>query len=132
MERYLAAAPMKKISVTFESKTYDGYWLADLKGGVWLHMSGRTWYHAPSSCAGGEVGASPAMDNQIVAPMPGKVLKVQIEVGEAAKAQEVAIVMEAMKMEYSLKFQREGVVESVSVKEGDMVARGEVLVTLKM
>ncbi len=57
----------------------------------------------------------------ILAQMPGKIVKVLVEVGQEVSADEGVIVMEAMKMENEIKSPIDGVVTEVSVAEGDAV-----------
>jgi acetyl/propionyl-CoA carboxylase alpha subunit len=74
---------------------------------------------------GGEV------DDEIVAPMPGTVIRVHVAVGDEVGARDPLVVVEAMKMEMPLLAPRAGTVQAVHVDEGDTVARGEVLVELE-
>jgi biotin carboxyl carrier protein len=67
---------------------------------------------------------------QIVAPMPGKVVRVQVEVGTAVEKGAGVIVVEAMKMQNEMKSPRAGVVVAVNVKPGDTVNAGDVLAVL--
>jgi acetyl/propionyl-CoA carboxylase alpha subunit len=74
---------------------------------------------------GGEV------DDEIVAPMPGTVIRVHVAAGDEVGARDPLVVVEAMKMEMPLLAPRAGTVQAVHVAEGDTVARGEVLVELE-
>jgi 3-methylcrotonyl-CoA carboxylase alpha subunit len=65
------------------------------------------------------------------APMPGKVIKVSVEPGQAVKKGDEVLVIEAMKMENALRAPADGVVKSISAKVGDMVAPGVVLVDIE-
>jgi 3-methylcrotonyl-CoA carboxylase alpha subunit/geranyl-CoA carboxylase alpha subunit len=64
------------------------------------------------------------------APMPGQVLKVVVEVGQHVKSGEALVILEAMKMEQTLRAIADGVVESILVKQGDVVAPGDRLVEI--
>jgi len=57
----------------------------------------------------------------IVSPMPGKVLKINVKEGDAVTKGQVLMVVEAMKMENNILCPQDGVVEKILVKEGDMV-----------
>ncbi|HYV06296.1 MAG TPA: acetyl-CoA carboxylase biotin carboxylase subunit, partial [Blastocatellia bacterium] len=64
------------------------------------------------------------------APMPGQVLKVLVSVGEQVSAGDPLVILEAMKMEQTLRASAAGVVEAVLVKQGDVVAPGDTLVRI--
>jgi len=67
---------------------------------------------------------------QVVAPMPGKVVKVHVEAGAEVEKGVGVVVVEAMKMQNEMKSPRAGVVVSVNVKPGDTVNAGDVLFVL--
>ena len=64
-------------------------------------------------------------------PLPGTVLSVNVTVGQAVKAGDVAIVLEAMKMENNINCGKEGVVKAVYVQKGDNVLEGADLVLVE-
>jgi biotin carboxyl carrier protein len=66
----------------------------------------------------------------ILSPMPGKVVKVLVAVGDEVKSGQGVVVVEAMKMENELKAPKDGKVKAVAVKEGQPVEAGQSLVTL--
>ncbi|MCD2178306.1 hypothetical protein LQK83_10715 [Rhizobium sp. C1] len=63
--------------------------------------------------------------------MTGVVRLVEVKPGDEVKAGDRLLVMEAMKMEHTLKAPRDGVVEAVLVAEGGQAEGGAVLVKLK-
>ncbi|MCI8854869.1 MAG: biotin/lipoyl-binding carrier protein [Lachnospiraceae bacterium] len=76
---------------------------------------------APAAAAGGiEVKAS----------VPGKVFKVETSVGQAVKAGDNIIILEAMKMEIPVVAPEDGTVASINVSVGDAIESGDVLATL--
>ena len=76
---------------------------------------------------GGEADAA----RVAAAPMPGLVVRVNVEVGQAVTAGQGVIVVEAMKMENELKSPVDGVVKSIEVSTGAAVEKGEVLIVLE-
>jgi acetyl/propionyl-CoA carboxylase alpha subunit len=69
--------------------------------------------------------------DEVVAPMPGTVLRVLIATGDRVRARDPLVIVEAMKMEMPLTAPRAGRVRAVHAAEGDTVARGAVLVELE-
>ncbi len=68
--------------------------------------------------------------DKITAPMPGKMTKVFVKEGQNVKKGDPLIVMEAMKMEYTLKSDIDSIVEKVSAEVGQQVSLGHLLVQL--
>jgi biotin carboxyl carrier protein len=64
---------------------------------------------------------------QVVAPIPGKVIRVLVGTGEKVEAGQGLLVVEAMKMQNEIRSPKSGTVERVQVKEGQAVNAGEVL-----
>lgn len=68
---------------------------------------------------------------KIVAPMPGKVVRILAQPGTAVEHGQGVIVIEAMKMQNELKSPKEGRVSDLRVEPGDTVAAGEVLAVIE-
>ncbi len=64
---------------------------------------------------------------QIVAPMPGKVVRVLVQAGEKVEAGQGLFVVEAMKMQNEIRSPKTGTLERLQVKEGQPVNAGEIL-----
>ncbi len=64
---------------------------------------------------------------QVVAPMPGKVVRLLVKAGDRVVAGQGLLVVEAMKMQNEIRSPKSGTVERVQVKEGQAVNAGEVL-----
>ena len=75
---------------------------------------------APARPAAGAAGAAGATKS----PLPGTVLSVNVTVGQAVKAADVALVLEAMKMENNINCGKDGVVKAIYVQKGDNVLEG--------
>jgi 3-methylcrotonyl-CoA carboxylase alpha subunit len=70
-------------------------------------------------------------NERIVAPMPGKIVKVAVRDGEQVAMHDLLIVLEAMKMEHRIEAPDEGTVRVIHVHEGDIVPGETVLLELQ-
>ena len=94
-----------------------------------LIENGLRWRFQRQSVFAG-IGGVRQQDDHIAAPMPGRIISVQVSAGEQVSEGQTLVVMEAMKMEISLKAPTTGVVASVAVAEGDFVEAGADVVEL--
>ena len=98
----------------------------------WFHYEGKTVSASFESQRGRSSSGTHSLEpGHVVAPMPGKVLKISAQPGQAVKPGEVVVIMEAMKMEYSLTSDIAGKVENVNVGVGDQVMKDQLLVQVK-
>lgn len=79
-----------------------------------------------SAASSGPSGPAP-----IIAPMPGLIVRVSVQVGDEVEAGQGLVVMEAMKMENELRATAPGTVKSVEVSAGTAVEKGALLVALE-
>lgn len=77
-------------------------------------------------------GGEERQDEHIVAPMPGKVIKVQVKANDLLEAGDTAVVLEAMKMQSNFKVFAPCKVKEVLVSEGDSVSANQVLIKLEL
>lgn len=75
--------------------------------------------------------AGVAAGRAIPAPLPGKILRVLVSIGDRVKSQQELCVLEAMKMENVIKAQSDGVVRHIVVQPGQSVAPGETLMWIE-
>jgi len=75
-------------------------------------------------------GAAGRGASEVLAPIPGRVTAVKVEVGSAVEIGQPLVVLEAMKMENELTAEQDGVVGAIHVAPGDTVDAGTVLVEL--
>jgi biotin carboxyl carrier protein len=68
---------------------------------------------------------------RVTAPMPGKVVRVLVSVGDVVEAGQGIVVVEAMKMQNEMKAARPGKIANISVQAGATVTAGEVLVSIE-
>ena len=62
--------------------------------------------------------------------MPGKILGIKANVGQAVKRGDVVIILEAMKMENEIVAPSDGTIASINVAVGDSVESGATLITM--
>ncbi|WP_273735341.1 acetyl/propionyl/methylcrotonyl-CoA carboxylase subunit alpha [Mycolicibacterium septicum] len=98
--------------------TTDGttYYVDSRLGSSTLHEVDR--FPDPSSLA--DAGS-------LLAPMPGSVVRVEVDEGSEVTAGSTIIVLEAMKMEHTVRAPADGVVSTIAVRAGDQVESGQVL-----
>lgn len=70
-------------------------------------------------------------EKTISSPMPGKVVKVLVNEGDAIQKGENAIIIAAMKMESEYKAPIDGIVKKVNVKDGDTVEGNQILIEIE-
>lgn len=80
---------------------------------------------APTPAASGAAGSI-----TVASPMPGKILAIKANVGQAVKKGEVVMILEAMKMENEITAPEDGTIASINVAVGDSVESGDTLATL--
>ncbi|MEK2689134.1 acetyl-CoA carboxylase biotin carboxyl carrier protein subunit [Bdellovibrio sp. GT3] len=103
-----------------------------LQGTLWVHSNGRTFtMDAGSGRKSRKKSGAGGSSDTVIAPMPGKVTKILVQPGTVVKAGQAVLVMEAMKMEYTLKCDIAGTIDSVSCAVGEQVALGKALVKIK-
>lgn len=91
---------------------------------------------APRTPSGEKVIAKPAAKSAaggtpVKAPLPGVVLEINVTAGQKVTASDQVMVLEAMKMENSIKAGVDGTVKSIAVNKGDSVLEGAVLITIE-
>jgi len=80
----------------------------------------------PKPAAKGKVSG-----NSVTAPLPGTILDVFVNVGDAVKQGQSVVLLEAMKMENQIEADAAGTVKEVRVRKGDSVLEGDVLVVIE-
>ena len=70
-------------------------------------------------------------NDSITSPMPGKVVKIPVTVGQEMKAGDTVIVIEAMKMQSNYKVTSDCRIKEILVREGDNITGDQTLITLE-
>lgn len=85
----------------------------------------------PRRWTGDSRGRAAEGRQDLKAPMPGKVVRVLVNEGDAVEAGQGVVVVEAMKMQNEMKAPKSGRVTSVAVRPGASVNAGEILATIE-
>lgn len=97
---------------------------------TWLHVNGRS-YELERTAGSRAGGQAPGAESSLRAPMPGQVLKIFVEPGQAVADGAVLAVIEAMKMEVRILAPQAAKVAQVAVREGQSVEKDQLLVELE-
>jgi biotin carboxyl carrier protein len=78
-------------------------------------------------------GMESTTDSQIFlkSQIPGRVVSINVAVGDKVKKGDVVCVLESMKMQLSIKAHKDGVIKTVKIKQGASVAKNDVLVEIE-
>jgi len=86
---------------------------------------------APMAAGTAPVNVAAASGGEpLAAPLSGNIFKVLVQPGQQVEAGEVVIILEAMKMETEIRAVNGGVIGQISIKEGDSVTVGQLLMTI--
>jgi len=97
---------------------YTSYFVTESPTGVWVTLAGETFFFEKSS---GQGSGDDDHHGGFSAPMPGKVIKVPVKVGDSVEKGQVLVIMEAMKMEHRIEAPGNGVVTALHCQENMLV-----------
>lgn len=121
-----AASASGSYSVSIAGKTYQ----VAINGDT-ATVNGKPVQVSAQAASGTSAAAAPTgATTDVVAPMPGRVIRVVLNAGDTCAEDDAILVIEAMKMEMEVTTPVAGTVASVEVAAGDQVATGDVLATV--
>ena len=124
-----------RVHLAIDDEEYIIYFALDQQSEIDLWYQGHQFHIVDSGLLNNqdfyESTHDTASSDVLKSPMPGKVIKVLSEVGSEVKKGDVLLIVEAMKMENNLLAPRDGMIESINVKENDMVDGSKVLLSLE-
>jgi biotin carboxyl carrier protein len=119
------------ISILLDGQSFEVHVTPSPEGKIKLQTGPHEFnaeLHDPRAWRGRRHGALEAEGRQqIVAPMPGKVIRLLVNVGDEVMAGQGLVVVEAMKMQNEIRSPKKGKVERVQTSVGQLVNVGEVL-----
>ena len=130
---------MRKFMVSVNGKTYE----VDVEeiGGSVQSAPVQTASPAPAAAPAAPApkpAAAPAAPaavavagaNNVTAPMPGNILKVNVSAGDTVKKGDCLVVLEAMKMENEILAPVDGKIVAVNIQKGSTVNSGDVMISI--
>jgi biotin carboxyl carrier protein len=101
---------------------------------IWIKSEGEIWCYDLLDIAGDgqrRKKTNSVSPHLITAPMPGKITKVFVKSGDSVHKGQPLLVMEAMKMEYTLKSDLETTIQKINIELNQQVTLGFLMVELK-
>ncbi|WP_425060600.1 Glutaconyl-CoA decarboxylase subunit gamma [Sporomusa carbonis] len=128
---------MKKFNITVNGQTYEveveeigGAPSAPKAAPVAAPAAAPAPKAAPAPSPKPAAAPVPAGAQTVSAPMPGKILAVNVKAGDSVKRGDVLLILEAMKMQNEIMAPADGKVSEIRVSAGQTVATGDVMVIL--
>jgi len=133
-----SAARLDGESVAFRSESTAAGWIVEVEGRRHRVVTARRGERVLVWCDGDVFEFSPARaeraaaahDGDLLAPMPGRIRKTFVSEGQSVRKGDVLLLLEAMKMEHSIRAPRDGSVRRLPHREGELVDAGTPLVEL--
>ena len=75
--------------------------------------------------------AMPKTEGTITPPMPGKIVSINVNIGDTVTKGTVLLILEAMKMQNEIKAPRAGTVTAIHVNPGDLVSTGDPMIVIE-
>jgi biotin carboxyl carrier protein len=129
--------PVQSIDASFAVPPHTRRSAGDGEADFEVHVAGRAiavqvrqggTFRRQKKEGAGAAGAGP---QRVMAPMPGKIVRVLVKAGDPVTAKQGLVVVEAMKMENELRAARAGRVRELMVAEGQSVEAGAVLLVVE-
>jgi len=125
---------MKKYKVNVNGTAYE-ITLEDISGSAPTAAPAAAPVAAPAPAAPAAApaapAAAPANGEKVASPMPGTILSINVDAGDAVKKGQVLMILEAMKMENEIMCPCDGTIASVNTTKGATVESGTLLCVIQ-
>lgn len=121
---------MKSYTITVNGVAYDVTVEENTNAGTRPAVSAPIPQRAPAAPAAAPVSSGNKGGIAVTAGAAGKVLKINVKLGDKVNSGDTVAVLEVMKMETAVVTSEAGVVASIETKEGEMIEAGAPIVTL--
>lgn len=123
---------MRKFAINVNGKSFEVE-VEEIGGGMQPQMTSAPAAPkaaAPISAPAPVQTQAPTGTINVTAPMPGNIWKLLVSVGDTVAEAQAVVVLEAMKMENELFSPKAGKVVGISVKQGDTVDTGDIIISI--
>jgi len=120
-------------SILYKGRSFEAS-MTHTPEGLAMAVNGRAFLVDvvdPRNFSARENAAASSGRQELRSPMPGKIVRLLVAVGDQVHAGQGLVVVEAMKMQNEMKASRDGKVTEISVSAGDTVSAGDILVILE-
>ncbi len=93
----------------------------------WISLGGHNWVRADERASSAGSGSGSTQGDGMTAPVPGKVIAINIKAGDVAEAGQMLFILESMKMQFEVKSTKAGEVSKILVEQGMQVTAGQKL-----
>lgn len=125
-----------KIEFSLDNKKLQFNWVITPDNELLLERGVENWKVMPHhQLPKNSVNKNPLISNHngagVTAPIPGKIIEINIHEGEQIKAGDTLMVLEAMKMENHIQMPQDGIVKKIFIEQGNQVKANEILVEIE-
>ncbi len=121
-------------SLIIDNKSYEAT-VQQVKGKLRITLNGATWdidvVDPRRRRSKGGAGGAVEGKQVVTSPMPGRVVKIEVAVGDKVEAGQGVVIVEAMKMENELEAEGAGIVKEIKCEAGQAVEDGQVLIVIE-
>lgn len=125
-----------KIEFSLDNKKLQFNWVVTLDNELLLERGVENWkviphHQLPKNNANKNSLTPNHNGSGVIAPIPGKIIEINIQEGEQIKAGDTLMVLEAMKMENHIQMPQDGIVKKIFIEQGNQVRANEILVEIE-